>query len=230
MLTPAPDDCSAIPQNVRSYSMDDILNMMMERGTTITRTDVKAVLQLYKEVIVSLIADGAAVTTELMNVSHSISGVFINAADTFDPSRHRININLLPGKALTGIRNNISVQKVQSVSTGPYLTEICDAVTGQVNSTIVTGNVMRITGSRLRFSADQETNGVFLVMDDGTAKRCTTVIENKPGRLMVIVPTDIASGDYYVEVRTTSTAKDAKESKTLRTGRYAKPIAVITES
>ena len=230
VLTPAPDDCTAVPQNVRSYTADEILDMMMERGTTITRTDVKAVLQLYKEVIASLIADGSAVNTELMNISPSISGVFVNAADNFDASRHRINVNLTPGKAITEARARITVQKVQMTGTSPYLTEVCDAVTGESNSTLVAGNVLRITGTRLRFLADVETNGEFLVTAEGTAKRCTTVIENKPGRLMVLVPADTAPGDYYVEVRTTFVSTSSKEAKTLKTGRYAKPVAVVAAS
>lgn len=230
VLTPAPDDCSAVPQNVRSYTMDEILDMMMERGTTITRTDVKAVLQLYKEVVASLVADGSAVNTELMNISPSISGVFNNAADMFDASRHRVNVNLTPGKALTEARGRIAVQKIQMVGTAPYITEVSDAVTGETNSTLVAGNVLRITGARLRFLPDAETNGVFLVTSEGVAKRCPTVIENKPGRLMVLVPADTAPGDYYVEVRTTYAASSPKEAKTLKSGRYAKPVAVVAAS
>ena len=65
---------------------------------------------------------------------------------------------------------------------------------------------------------------------EGTAKRCTTVIENKPERLMVLVPVDTASVDYYVEVRTTFVATSSKEAKTLKTGRYAKPVAVVAAS
>lgn len=230
LLTPAPDDCTGVPQNVRSYTMDEILDMMMERGTTITRTDVKAVIQLYKEVIVSLVADGAAVNTELMNVSPSISGVFNNADDMFDASRHRVNVNLSPGKALLEARARIAVQKVQMVGSAPYLSGVYDAVTGEANSTLVAGNVLRISGARLRFLADVETNGVFLVTPEGVAKRCPTVIENKPGRLMVLVPADTTPGDYYVEVRTTYAASSPKEAKTLKTGRYAKPVAVVAAS
>lgn len=130
VLTPTPDDCTAVPQNVRPYTMDEILDMMMEHGTTITRIDVKAVLQLYKEVVVSLVTDAPTVNTKLMNVAPSISGVFNNTADVFDASRHRINVNLTPGKALTEARARISVQKAQMVGTAPYITEVNDAATG----------------------------------------------------------------------------------------------------
>lgn len=39
-----------------------------------------------------------------------------------------------------------------------------------------------------------------------------------------------APGDYYVEVRTTFVSASSKEAKTLKTGRYAKPVAVVAAS
>lgn len=65
---------------------------------------------------------------------------------------------------------------------------------------------------------------------EGTPKRCTTVIENKTGRLMVLVPANTVPGDYYLEVRTTFVSTSSKEAKTLKTGRYAKPVAVVAAS
>lgn len=228
LLTPAPDDCMAVTQNVRSYTEDEILEQMMLCGTTITRTDVKAVLQLYREVITSIVADGSAINTELINVAPSISGVFTNAADSFDASRHKININVTPGRALREAAARITVQKVQMSATGPYIAEVKDAVSGSVNSTVTAGNVLQLTGARLKFLSESDTNGVFLISASGESAevRCTPVIENKPGRLMVIVPSGTPAGDYFVEVRTTYTAT-AKEAKTLKSGRYAKTVAIV---
>ena len=228
LLTPAPDDCMAVTQNVRSYTDDEILEQMIQRGTTITRTDVKAVLQLYREVVASIVADGSGLNTDLINAAPGISGVFTSAADSFDAARHRINVNVTPGRALRAAAARITVQKVQMSATGPYITEVKDAVVGSVNSTVAAGNVLQLTGARLKFLAGSDTNGVYLVpaSGEGAEVRCTTVIENKPARLMVIVPADAPAADYFVEVRTTYSAA-AKEAKTLKSGRYAKPVAVV---
>ncbi|MBD5448532.1 MAG: hypothetical protein HDR32_12565, partial [Treponema sp.] len=65
LLTADPDDCMAQVQDVRSYSQDEIIDLMMRRGTTLTRADVAAVLQVYTEVVGELTADGSAVNTAL---------------------------------------------------------------------------------------------------------------------------------------------------------------------
>ena len=42
LLTPAPDDYMAQAQDVRSYTLDEIIDLMMDKGTTLTRADVAA--------------------------------------------------------------------------------------------------------------------------------------------------------------------------------------------
>ena len=37
LLTPAPDDYMAQAADVRSYTLDEIIDLMMEKGTTLTR-------------------------------------------------------------------------------------------------------------------------------------------------------------------------------------------------
>ena len=69
LLTPAPDDYMAQAADVRSYTLDEIIGLMMQKGSTLTRADVAATLQVYGEVCAALIADGSAVNTPLMNTS-----------------------------------------------------------------------------------------------------------------------------------------------------------------
>lgn len=63
LLTPAPDDYMAQVTDVHSYTIDEIIDLMMEKGSTLTRTDVAATLQVYGEVVSAIVKDGAAVNT-----------------------------------------------------------------------------------------------------------------------------------------------------------------------
>ena len=42
VLTPAPDDSIVQAADVRSYTLDDIISRMMQKGSTLTRVDVAA--------------------------------------------------------------------------------------------------------------------------------------------------------------------------------------------
>lgn len=228
-LTPEPDDCMAQVQDVRSYSLDEVIDLMTRRGTTLTRADVSAVLQVYAEVVSELVSDGCAVNTPLFNTSFSISGVFAGMSDTFDKSRHNVSLNINAGTKLREAVKSIKTEKVDGVSTNPLITEATDVVSGLVNVSLTPGGVLRLTGSRLKFFPADETQGVFLVSESGSEVQCAVVAENKPARVMVMIPQDIASGTYYAEVRT-KLDSSGKSVKTLKIGHFTKPLTVGAEA
>ncbi|MGI5063059.1 DUF4469 domain-containing protein [Treponema denticola] len=225
LLTPAPDDYMAQVADVRSYTLDEIIDLMMDKGTTLTRADVAATLQVYGEVCSSLIKDGAALNTPLMNTALSISGVFNGANDSFDKKRHTVNLNITAGILLRDVLPKIKCEKTEGVSTDPYITEVTDIVTGTVNTTLTKGGVVQLVGSRLKFDAKDTAQGIFFVPETGEAVRAAVIAENKPARLMAIIPADLAAGTYYIEVRT-KILEGNKSGKTLKTGRFNKTLTV----
>ena len=225
LLTPAPDDYMAQAADVRSYTLDEIIDLMMEKGTTLTRADVAATLQVYGEVVSAIIKDGSAVNTPLMNTSMSISGVFDGANDSFDKKRHTVNLNITAGTLLRDAVTKVKCEKTEGVSTDPYITEVTDIVTGTVNTTLTKGGVVQLVGSRLKFDVKDTAQGIFFVPETGEAVRAAVIAENKPARLMAIIPADLAAGTYYIEVRT-KILEGNKSGKTLKTGRFNKALTV----
>ena len=225
LLTPAPDDYMAQAADVRSYTLDEIIDLMMEKGSTLTKADVKAVLQIYGEVVSTIIKDGSAVNTPLMNTSMSISGVFDGANDSFDKKRHTVNLNITAGTLLRDAVTKVKCEKTEGVSTDPYITEVTDIVTGTVNTTLTKGGVVQLVGSRLKFDAKDTAQGIFFVPETGNPVRAAVIAENKPARLMAIIPADLAAGTYYIEVRT-KYANATKQLKTLKIRRFAKPLTI----
>ena len=225
LLTPAPDDYMAQAADVRSYTLDEIIDLMMEKGTTLTRADVAATLQVYGEVISAIIKDGSAVNTPLMNTALSISGVFDGANDSFDKKRHTVNLNITAGTALKAALGKIKCEKTGTASTDPYINEVKDVVSGTINTTLTKGGVVQITGSRLKFDQKDTAQGIFFVPETGTPVRAAVIAENKPARLMAIIPADLEAGTYYIEVRT-KILEGNKSGKTLKTGRFNKALTV----
>ena len=225
LLTPAPDDYMAQAADVRSYTLDEIIDLMMEKGTTLTRADVAATLQVYGEVVSAIIKDGSAVNTPLMNTSMSISGVFDGANDSFDKKRHTVNLNITAGTLLRDAVTKVKCEKTEGVSTDPYITEVTDIVTGTVNTTLTKGGVVQLVGARLKFDAKDTAQGIFFVPETGNPVRASVIAENKPARLMAIIPADLAAGTYYIEVRT-KILEGNKSGKTLKTGRFNKALTV----
>ena len=223
LLTPDENDYMAQTADVRSFSLDEIIDLMMEKGSTLTKADTKAALQVYGEVVSALIKDGAAVNTPLMNTSLSISGVFNGATDSFDKKRHSVNLNLTAGPLLKDAAAKIKCEKTEAADTNPYITEVTDLVSGKVNEVLTAGGIVQLVGSRLKFDQKDESQGIFFVAETGEAIRATVIAENKPARLMAIIPADLPAGNRYVEVRTKYTV-GGKPLKKAKIGRFTKPL------
>ena len=85
------------------------------------------------------------------------------------------------------------------------------------------GGVVQLVGARLKFDAKDTAQGIFFVPETGARVRVAVIAENKPARLMAIIPADLAAGTYYIEVRTKITSSP-KPLKNIKTGRFFKAL------
>jgi hypothetical protein len=88
------------------------------------------------------------------------------------------------------------------------------------------GGVLQLGGSRLKFLPQEENNGVFLIDEQGIATKLSVIVENKPARIMVMLPADFPQGAYFAKVRTTFSGGSAKPIRTLKTNRFYKELTV----
>lgn len=225
LLTANPDDCMAQVVDARAYTQEDIIKEMVKRGTSLTEADIAAYQKLEQEVYKDIIASGGHLNTPLINTSFSITGVFTNRADSFDKTRHTVKLNVNAGSALREAAAQAKVQKVEAASTDPFITTVTDKVTGD-SGTVKAGSIMEITGSRLKFDASDVEQGVFALTASGEV-RCVPVIENKPARLLVMLPAGVEAGDFTVEVRTKIIGSTGKALKTMKRGAFGRTLAAV---
>ncbi|MDE5421520.1 DUF4469 domain-containing protein [Ancylomarina sp. DW003] len=225
LLTAEVDDYNARPQEVTSYDLEDIIAQMLEKGSTVTRSDILAVLNNFFEVAGTITSNGGMINTDLFKTNFSVTGVFNGATDAFDKSRHAIKINTNAGKVLKTALTKVKVEKVASAETIPHILEVKDSISGSVNDQISSEGVLEITGSRLKLDGDNATNGVYLVASDNTRNKVVTVVDNKPARLIVILPT-LAAGEYSLQI-TTQYNGGGSGLKSPRTGTFSKLLTVV---
>ena len=107
----------------------------------------------------------------------------------------------------------------------PKNMEVKDVVSGKTNDILTKGGVVQLVGSRLKFDAKDAVQGIFFVPETGEAVRATVIAENKPARLVAIIPADLPADTYYIEVHT-KILEGNKSGKTLKTGRFNKALSV----
>jgi hypothetical protein len=223
-LTPDPDDQIAIPTNIRSYSDDQIIDRIMTRGTTLTRPDLLAAIRAYQEEYGYIVEEGNGFNTGLLNANPNILGKFNSVTDSFDHSRHKTRYSVNFSRTIQEKVAKIRMNKVQAPDTGPIISAIRDSVSGSGDGMLTPGGVLDIYGSRLKLFPDLPDNGVYFVAPDGGEYKAITLVENKPSRLIVILP-PLPSGVYALEVRTCFIG-NSTPGKQLRKAQFAKPLNI----
>jgi hypothetical protein len=71
-----------IPTNIRSYSDDQIIDRIMQRGTTLTRPDLLAGIRAYQEGHGYIVEEGNGFNTGLINANPGVLGKFNSVTDS----------------------------------------------------------------------------------------------------------------------------------------------------
>jgi hypothetical protein len=223
-LTPDPDDQIAIPANIHSYTDEEIIDRILQRGTTVTRADLLASIQVYHAEHGYIVEEGNGFNTGLINAGPSIVGKFNNVTDSYDHSRHSLRYSVNFSKDIREKISKVKMTKIQAPITGPLVIAIKDSLSGLTDGTLTVGGVLDIAGNRLKVYPDLPDDGVYFIASDGTEYKATTLVENKPSRLIVMIPT-LPEGSYTLEVRT-HFINSAAPGKQLRKAQFVKLLNV----
>ena len=223
-LTERPDDYSAIAHAAGSYTLEDIIDAMLSKGTLVTRTDIVAVLNNFFETTESIIEKGGTLNTPLLNTSFSISGVFDGPLDSFDGSRHKLNVNITKGTRLRDTEKKVKLEKTNPSLVLPQIQEVKDSLSGTVNEKLTSNGVVEVRGYMLKVEGDHPTCGLWFVHENGTETKATLFIENKPAKVLAMIPT-LATGNYQVKIVTQHSG--GKLLKTPKTFIYPKTLKVL---
>lgn len=161
-------------------------------------------LEAEKQVIGDIIAEGEAVNTELFNAFPSIHGVFTNAEDSLDASRHKVKINLHAGTALRQAVAQVKTKKVAAVITGTVITSVTDIKSGTVNDKLTPGHDLKIHGVKLKITGTDPACGFYFVATAGGAETLvdsSDIVVNNPSELIVLAP-NLAAGTYRAKIVT----------------------------
>lgn len=194
----------AVIQKQRTYDLEDIIDIMVDRGSTVSRSDALASITEYHAAILDVLADGGAVKTPLMYMAPSVGGDFEGPQDRFHPSRHKLRFNSQPGPDVEQAKKEVKIRKVSATPRRPDPRTLLDIASGSVNEQITPGRPVTLTGHRLKVDSDDPEQGVFLVPKGG-GKSSTIRIErlarNMPSELIFTLPDELPAGEYRLEVR-----------------------------
>jgi hypothetical protein len=201
-MTPDPNDRRAVPVITKFYNMDDVLDQMVSRGSTVTRGEALSTMEELFLAFVTLLKDGGAINTPLVRIAPTITGVFTSDDDGFDPTRHVVNLRVTLGERLRGLSEDIPVEKVAATRNVPTPNHFEDTASKTQDDIMTPGKTGKIIGSNLKFEESEMEQGIFFIKTtDGSVTRVSeNLARNKPGELIFPIPM-LAPGSYRLEVR-----------------------------
>jgi hypothetical protein len=138
---------------------------MIAEGTGLTRPQALAYFEKLTQSVEYFIGLGFTVSTPLFRARTSISGIFENKFDSFDPKRHQINVRTISGVRLDKLEKGLSAIKTKLNRLFPSPEILTDASTGTDNRIITTGGVAVLRGSLLKFDPKNIEQGIFFVAE-----------------------------------------------------------------
>jgi len=236
-LTPDPDDYNAVVQLTRTADVEELIERVLQRGSTLNEGVLRAAAVELGEAVKSLLLEGARVQLfDLADFWPRVKGVFVSGSDGFDPARHRVDVAVTASAWLrNAVRAEAVVRLVEAVKPAPSLSRFHDNGSGTTDDQLTPGNIAELRGGRLKFDPGQSDEGVFLIKtDDGpgggggeTQVPAGAVPTNKPSKLLFLIPKSLTPGAYHVEVRARmGTPPSGPDTRELRVGRLDATLTV----
>jgi hypothetical protein len=211
----------AYSQVEKVATLEDLINDMTSRGSTVTRAEVYSIWEELSLAIVNRIKNVEEIYTPIFNVGINITGKFDSPDDVFKVGRNEVVLNITAGSLLKDITSQISVTKVEATKLFPEIKELTNHSTNS-QTEIKAGNYLRILGANLKIDVADESQGIFFIGSDQNEFRLISLIDNLPSNLSFIVPNTLAVGIYRMEIRV-----KINNGKELRTTTHNKNLTVV---
>lgn len=206
-LTEREDDFTAHVHPAQTITKDDLVDEILKKGTTLTRTDILAVINAQNEATVDLVKRGCSINFDLYNISYSISGTFEGPLDTFDTARHKLHVNITMGTLIRDAVSEIKLEKTATTANLPTILEVRDSVSGTVDTKLTPGGVVEVYGTHIKIEGTNSACGLYFVSETGTAVKAATLVQNKPSTVIAIIPI-LASGNHHIKLVTQYTGSN----------------------
>lgn len=228
-VTSDPNDFAGIVQISGSADGDDLVQDIIDQGSTVTKPDILAVTADLLLAVERRLEMGQRVNFfGVVDCFPRIKGVFDGPTDPWDSARHKVDVGCNPGSELRdAVRAGATVERVEALKPSPNLIQFHDFTTDTNNDAASVGGPGQIAGSRLKFDATKADEGIYFVPATGVATKVDMVTYNKPGRLDFTVPATLVPGTYHLEVRARMGVPPAgADTRELRIGRLDATLTV----
>lgn len=150
----------------------ELIERMLSMGSSLTKPDIIAVLQLLSMAVANVCSQGYKVSLDgLVQITPVLTGEFLDKTDGFLPSRNTVYLTCQASKSLNDlISTAVSVEKVVVDENRPILLDVVDSEADEDFVALTVGHIMSVAGKRLKFDISQPSEYLRLVNAENPAE------------------------------------------------------------
>lgn len=209
-----------------SLTVEDIAASIAADRTDIRPDTITMVLKLFKEKTMEQVCMGNIVNTGFDIIQPTITGVFSGKGAAFGDS-NKLKISIAPSQEFRNMLTDVSVEFTGNYNEagGAYTTSVINENTKEEAGTITPGGMITISGNKIK-CLNEDGSGfgqINLVnVESGTSTAITVFAQNTPKSITCLVPTDLAAGQYSLQIVTyfSGNSKYLKSARTIEHSQY----------
>ena len=165
-------------------------------------TYIKRILLKEKQIIKRALLMGQHVSNELFNARILCRGLV--SEDRWNPNVNSLYLNFQQSKELREALNNLSIRIIGAKQETRYISSCRSLSAERKEGQIVAGDSVEIWGKNIKVVGSHPTVGIELVDGKDNIVRITKeqIVCNKPSKLILILPDDLTSGTYKLNITT----------------------------
>ena len=185
----------------KTLGIDEIVKRIVGRGSTLTETDVYAVLNALTAVIASSLLDGFRVRLPFANYWLGVDGSFDSPDGSWQEGRHSIVGRSGMGGALgEEINKKAKMTKTRNKQFAE-LDQIVCSYTEIPNQILTLGDSATLSGDAIKFDKKDPKSGVFFVTSEGEAIRARSYPQVSAKKVIISLPELEVGQEYTVQLR-----------------------------
>ena len=186
-----PGEYYAKTHSVENLTQSDMIDRLIERGTTVQKQDLEAALSLFNDEVVKVVKKGIGLNLPLLALNYSVKGKFSGPRAELNKEEYHVKINLTKGPLLREVEEKLKVKKTNPIQ--PNLA---------IQNVRIVDGMLEIKGFNIRIEGADAACGLWFVDEDNNETRVTSFLENNPSKLVSRVPATLTPGKYRLKVVT----------------------------
>lgn len=203
-------------ESTRSVDQDFVLDHMAAKNPGLHREAMAMSVNLYHEVLTELALNGYSVTTDLFRIVPQLKGLAENNA--WNPEKNSIYVSLTQGKKLREAIADTTVQILGDRQAAMYINGTLDVSTRATDLSATAGRNFTLLGKNIKVAGTDAAVGITLTSKDGKVTKLAQdmLVVNDPSKLIILLPNELADGEYTLTVTTQFTGSSKTPLKTPR--------------